>query len=299
MDEVEATSPVCRYNKFGFCKFKETCRMRHEDRICDEPLCYIQVCSRRHPKLCSFFEKYGQCKFGSYCRYLHKVPKVQNSDFYENTLKRNEEEILNLKEEISKLCNEINKMKASFENMNPRYQCEKDASFECDICDKTCKTKNGLKIHMKTHQQIPQFDGNDTLLDKSCVYENVEDNKCIRNLNYELRLNTHKSVTEYDIKECFITNINGTMEANGVSISEKEFQMKVVKERVSHDKRCQKRILLTIIDDTTIEEALMKLDPINSDDEFINWDDLAFENYVYGEVNIICESITKLLYPQI
>ena len=88
------------------------------------------------------------------------------------------------------------------------------------------------------------------------------------------------------------------MEANGVSISEKEFQMKVVKERVSHDKRCQKRILLTIIDDTTIEEALMKLDPINSDDEFINWDDLAFENYVYGEVNIICESITKLLYPK-
>ena len=114
---------------------------------------------------------------------------------------------------------------------------------------------------------------------------------------YEIRMNAHKAVTDNDIKECFMANINGTMETYGVSISEMEFQMKVVKERDSHDKRNRKKILLTIKDDTTIEEALRKLDPINSDDMFINWDDLAFANYVHGEVNIICESITKLIYP--
>ena len=53
--EVEAAIPVCRLNKYGFCKYKETCRMDHVGIICDKPFCDIKECSRRHPKPCSYF----------------------------------------------------------------------------------------------------------------------------------------------------------------------------------------------------------------------------------------------------
>ena len=40
---------LCRYNKFGYCKFEQTCRLNHFDEICEIPHCEIQLCEKRHP----------------------------------------------------------------------------------------------------------------------------------------------------------------------------------------------------------------------------------------------------------
>ena len=46
---------VCKYNKFGYCRFNGTCRNYHEDTNCDEKNCDTKY-TKRHPRPCKFFE---------------------------------------------------------------------------------------------------------------------------------------------------------------------------------------------------------------------------------------------------
>ena len=51
-----ATQNVCRYFKFGFCRFKEMCRFMHISEVCENPSCEIKLCNLRHPRICNFLE---------------------------------------------------------------------------------------------------------------------------------------------------------------------------------------------------------------------------------------------------
>ena len=62
---------VCHFNKYGFCKFKSTCRKPHIMEICSNNGCEIRVCSLRHPKSCRYFREIGYCKFGEWCLFKH------------------------------------------------------------------------------------------------------------------------------------------------------------------------------------------------------------------------------------
>ena len=64
---------LCLFNKFGYCKFRETCRKNHINKICDESSCEINACKERHPRICRYFQNYGRCKF-SPCAFKHEVP---------------------------------------------------------------------------------------------------------------------------------------------------------------------------------------------------------------------------------
>ena len=68
---MAAQTPVCLYNKYGYCKHKEMCRKRHVKEICDNNSCEVYKCTFRHPKICKFFWNDGQCKFDP-CAFLHK-----------------------------------------------------------------------------------------------------------------------------------------------------------------------------------------------------------------------------------
>ena len=69
---------LCLFNKFGYCKFGETCKKNHINKICDESSCEIETCKQRHPKVCKYFRNYGRCKF-SPCAFKHEVPVNHNS----------------------------------------------------------------------------------------------------------------------------------------------------------------------------------------------------------------------------
>ena len=71
---------VCRHNKFGFCKYGNTCRKRHIEEVCDNEECETNLCARRHPRSCRFFSEFGRCKFGEFCRFKHveKSGKLRN-----------------------------------------------------------------------------------------------------------------------------------------------------------------------------------------------------------------------------
>ena len=70
-----AIASICLHNKFGHCKFRETCRHPHNNEICEETNCEINKCSKRHPKSCRYFKDFNRCKFGDFCSFVHRELK--------------------------------------------------------------------------------------------------------------------------------------------------------------------------------------------------------------------------------
>ena len=95
---------ICKFNKFGFCKFGNKCFRKHENKECEIINCDIESCSLRHPKKCRFYFEFKYCKFGTFCRYKHEKSSNEVSSEIEN-LKHT---IECLKKEIAKKDKEIN-----------------------------------------------------------------------------------------------------------------------------------------------------------------------------------------------
>ena len=67
-----AAENTCLHNKFGHCRYRDTCRHRHIQEICENSTCEIHNCERRHPRECRFWKVYNRCKFGDFCSFKHK-----------------------------------------------------------------------------------------------------------------------------------------------------------------------------------------------------------------------------------
>ena len=69
-----AMENICLYNKFGHCKYQETCRRQHLREICELPLCENKSCMRRHPRTCKFFM--NAVNLEAFAPFLTKLLKV-------------------------------------------------------------------------------------------------------------------------------------------------------------------------------------------------------------------------------
>ena len=67
-----AVENICNFFKYGYCKFKMSCKNKHVTIVCDDENCNPQKCEKRHPRLCKYISNYGSCKLGSICAYSHK-----------------------------------------------------------------------------------------------------------------------------------------------------------------------------------------------------------------------------------
>ena len=61
---------ICRYNKFGYCKYADKCNFKHNDVICVNKNCNVFECEMRHPVMCRHFTNFRKCKFTN-CAYKH------------------------------------------------------------------------------------------------------------------------------------------------------------------------------------------------------------------------------------
>ena len=61
---------VCKFNKFGYCRYKDVCRNLHVNESCENVSCDISSCSQRHPRECRYYREYKRCKFTP-CKYTH------------------------------------------------------------------------------------------------------------------------------------------------------------------------------------------------------------------------------------
>ena len=113
------SKPVCRFNKFGFCKYGNHCFRQHENTICENVQCNICECPFRHPRKCKFFQQFHYCKFGNYCKYSHDTSERRKTLKQVDDLK---EEVKALKQEILEKVKMINekdeKLKALVEKEN-------------------------------------------------------------------------------------------------------------------------------------------------------------------------------------
>jgi hypothetical protein len=95
-----AAQNVCRYNKFGYCKFGEVCRKQHVDELCHDSSCDPLNCNKRHPKECKYYSNYKRCKFNP-CKFLHLKnenydEKLKEISQKQETIEENLQEKLNI-----------------------------------------------------------------------------------------------------------------------------------------------------------------------------------------------------------
>ena len=187
---------VCVYNKFGFCKYLDTCRFRHIQIVCEKGECEAEKCSKRHPQTCRYYRDYGRCKFGEYCFY--KNHDDQNKTIYrevkdlklkvealEKLLKEKDGEIQKILENIKYIKTQtVERSNVIIEDsfsekvveMNKFELEEKNTqkeTFDCDICDYESKTNKGLKIHKGLKHKLISAQSNpsdETKIDEHFFY---------------------------------------------------------------------------------------------------------------------------------
>ena len=63
-----ATQNVCRYFKFGFCKYLERCHFQHIKEKCEKHDCDVKSCNLRHPKFAVM------CSYRLFTQRIKKIP---------------------------------------------------------------------------------------------------------------------------------------------------------------------------------------------------------------------------------
>ena len=162
-----ATQNVCRYFKFGHCKFCDKCRFLHVKERCENPTCEIRSCSLRHPRKCKWQRDYGRCKYGEWCSFDHNNIS-DNQKSINKILQRLEHMskiILEKDNMINHLAEKIRKLEEHFDSndevditehenneteLNLTFQNPYLANrFPCEICDFEAKSNSGLQLHVK------------------------------------------------------------------------------------------------------------------------------------------------------
>ena len=72
-----AVENICKFFKFGYCKFKSNCKNKHVEEICSEKKCNQIECDKRHPRVCKYYVIHGDCKLGSNCAYAHNNKNIE------------------------------------------------------------------------------------------------------------------------------------------------------------------------------------------------------------------------------
>ena len=170
---------ICRYNKFGYCKFVDKCHFRHNNTICVEKNCNISECEKRHPKICIYKRDYGRCKFTP-CAYSHEKAKATavNSDKIDK-LEKKVEDIekrsvnKNIEKNIeNKLIKKLEAMEIEFENKIKSFENRiKDLSNKIEEKDIVIKKLECKVIEIET-KQLETL--NDTKMENEILIEKVE-----------------------------------------------------------------------------------------------------------------------------
>ena len=157
-----AAQNVCRYFKFGFCKYLERCQYLHVKESCENNECDVRSCNLRHPRICSYFRDYNRCKFGDWCYFKH-VNKNENRDTeiikkikdLGKLIMEKDALIDNLENRIRSIEEKLSIGDKTFEDFTENLADEKEERkratdlFKCDICEFESISKKGLHIHKK------------------------------------------------------------------------------------------------------------------------------------------------------
>ena len=128
------TENVCRFNKNGFCKYRDSCRYKHVNEVCEKQDCFGVNCTKRHPRTCRFHLSFGSCKFGENCKYHHgiQIARVLSEDNID--VSDLQSKIMELETAIKKYDDELNTLDFQMKDI-----IKKLADNETTTCETTVK----------------------------------------------------------------------------------------------------------------------------------------------------------------
>ena len=147
---MAAVDNVCKYFKFGFCKFKDSCMKRHVEEVCAEVNCSLTSCYKRHPIVCRYFKLGGRCKFGQRCAYRHEESKEHL-------------EIENLKNEVKILVERLKVVEEQMQALNLKEKQLRNSNH-APVVVQNRKLVMALNSNPEpeisnSNENIPQLDG--------------------------------------------------------------------------------------------------------------------------------------------
>ena len=183
---------ICKYNKYGYCKFGNRCFRRHENRFCEKEECEVKSCSLRHPRKCRFFMEYNYCKFGSFCRFRHEVFADAESVKEIKQLKSDLEklrEIIVEKDDKIKLkeikIKELEERNSYFERDTKKLK-EKIEELKSEVDEINNSRAVETMVHLDFVERAREKYGYDSN-DEESEYESDEDTRTNNRLNFRLK----------------------------------------------------------------------------------------------------------------
>jgi hypothetical protein len=159
---------VCKFGKFGFCKFKESCKRKHFVEICEsQSKCKdIKECQKRHPKPCRRFTQGNECRFKEDCAYNH-TDSIQDKE--KNDLK---EKVENLEKTVIELTKKGESVRLEPLEKVVHALTRKVLELECIIKDMKNKTVRDKVLNETPIAEESSFDHNDIKHSSSTPKEN-------------------------------------------------------------------------------------------------------------------------------
>ena len=175
---------VCKFGKFGFCKYKEGCHRKHYTEVCESlsECRNIKECPKRHPKICRrYFSSGYECQFKEDCAYTHS--KIDN-DEEKNKLKEKveilEKTVIELSnkvegkelERIEKVLHALTRKVLYLENEMKNIRNKQETAK--DVLNENCNTKESSFNYsdIKHSSSIPKV-----LKDKETPSEKIEERR--------------------------------------------------------------------------------------------------------------------------
>ena len=131
---------VCKFFKYGFCKFKSNCRKKHVLEVCDDKECNKSLCIKRHPRPCKYFDNNGFCKLGSICAYAHNNHKKNEIQKLELKIDELIQLVKKKEEVIEQLVHDVKELKEFF-NDQLNQEIDDDVDDEPDLDDNDSSNK--------------------------------------------------------------------------------------------------------------------------------------------------------------
>ena len=194
---------ICKFNKFGFCRYGKNCNFVHIEDKCEKESCDVKVCAFRHPKNCRYIEKHQKCKFDIFCVFEHgcesddvsqtsKKEIIDRINDLEQIIQKQNAKIDILIEKLKKYecitnnpdTSEILELEAPFKEASTDINLDdvlirKDNQFKCDKCDFKTDKNRGLSIHKSKKHRIDnptysEYFIDDTTTECNKMYKNSQ-----------------------------------------------------------------------------------------------------------------------------
>ena len=68
---------ICKYNKYGHCRYGSFCKFSHENKKCETDGCDHKTCPLRHPKPCRYIKAGIICRFENFCDFDHGMNVIE------------------------------------------------------------------------------------------------------------------------------------------------------------------------------------------------------------------------------